>query len=83
MLSTEQIDHELALKGWKKMNDEEYEQHQDGWEPFYLHYNVDSKEWKLKRFGLGMNISAFEVLDEESLVSIFRLCSQFAKKSPW
>jgi hypothetical protein len=22
-------------------------------------------------------------LDEESLVSIFRLCSQFAKKSPW
>ena len=79
-----EIEKSLAIKSWIKTDFMAFEQHTDGYKPFYLSFDEDRFEWRLTRWGMGpMAIASWPCLDEKGIESVFRLCSQYAERMPW
>ena len=82
-MSQEQIDFELSLKKWTKKGDKEYEQHIEGWRPYYLHFIESENKWRLKQWGVEFSLLVFDELNEDTLINVFITCSTYAKEMPW
>ncbi len=75
---------ELQRKGWKYRSENEkrhdFVLNVDGYRDYWLDFDEEISEWRLKQFGMGMSICSFRSLGEREIEAIFRLCSQHAKK---
>lgn len=72
---------ELKIKGWKYGCEEghDFVLSVEGYRDYWLDFHEDIGLWLLKQFGMGPAICSFKSLGESEILSIFRLCSQYAK----
>lgn len=75
------LEKELGVKGWEQTAENEFTQETEGYRPYYLYH--DGEKWRLCQWGLALALGTWEEITEDVLVEIFRLCSQYAKPTPW
>ena len=55
-----------------------------GFKPFYLSFDNERMEWRLRQWGLNaMALKRYRWLDQAAIESVFKTCSDNAQEMPW
>ena len=80
----EGIKEKLFVKKWQETGFMRFENDVRGFKPFYLSFDNERMEWRLRQWGLNaMALKCYKWLDEAAIESVFKTCSDNAQEMPW